>query len=75
MSAMFPNRDFRFGVDPNWPVRLDDYGAVMFVYHGDLAEHVVRLGLVYAIRLSAWRCKLAAVVSTAQIAICEPPRS
>ena len=73
MSAMFPNRDFRFKVDANWTTRLDDYGAVMFVYHGDLAQHVARLGLVYAIPLSTWRCRLAAVVSAAQIAVCEPP--
>jgi hypothetical protein len=79
MSAMFPKLDFRFIFDPNGHARfndfrLDDYGAVMFVYHGDLAQHVARLGLVYAIPLSPWRCRPAAVVSAAQIAVCEPPR-
>jgi hypothetical protein len=75
MSTMFPNRDFRFKVDQNSPVRLDDYGAVMFVYHGDLAQEVTRMGLVYAIPLSDWRCRFAALVSSAQIGVCEPPRS
>jgi hypothetical protein len=75
MSAMFPNRDYRLLVDPNWPTRLDDYGAVMFVYHGDLAQEVTRLGLAYAIPLSTWRCRPAASVSSAVIAVCEPPRS
>jgi hypothetical protein len=73
MSAMFPNRDFRFYVDQNWPARLDDYGAVMFVYHGDLAQDVTRLGLAYAIPLSAWRCRPAALVSSALIGVCEAP--
>jgi hypothetical protein len=79
MSAMFPKLDFRFIFDPNGHARfddfrLDDYGAVMFVYHGDLAQHVARLGLVYAVPLSPWRCRSAAVVSAAQIAVCEAPR-
>jgi hypothetical protein len=74
MSTMFPNRDFRFYVDPNWPVRLDEYGTVMFVYQGDLAEQVATLGRVYVIPLSAWRCKAGAVVSTATIAVCEAPQ-
>ncbi|WP_454645540.1 hypothetical protein [Bradyrhizobium liaoningense] len=75
MSSMFPNRDFRFYVDSNWATRLDDYGAIMFVYHGDLAQHVASLGLTYAIPLSTWRCRPAALVSAAPIAVCEAPPS
>jgi hypothetical protein len=67
-------RDFRFYVDPKWPVRLDEYGAVMFVYQSDLAEQVATLGRVYVIPLSALRCKAGAVVSTATIAVCEAPQ-
>jgi hypothetical protein len=73
MSAMFSNRDFRFGVDPNWPAHLDDYGAVMFTYQDDLSARAARLGVAFGVPLSAWKCRPAGVVSSSPIGVCEPP--
>jgi hypothetical protein len=76
MGTMFSNRDFRFMVNPNWPVlHLDDYGAVMFAYYGDLGKQIAELERVYAVPLATWKCELATVVSSASIAVCQPPGS
>jgi hypothetical protein len=74
MSSMFSNRDFRFGQDRSLPLYLEDYGAVMFVYQGDIEQKKRHLADVYAISLLTWSCKPATTVSSYTIAICDRPR-
>jgi hypothetical protein len=74
MSSMFSNRDFWFGYDRSLPLHLEDYGAVMFVYQGDIDQKKRHLAEVYSVSLFTWSCKPATSVSNYTIAICDPPQ-
>jgi hypothetical protein len=74
MHAMFPNRDFRFYVYPAYPVNLNDFAAVMFIFHGDLEKEAERTARAYSTSFSGWSCKQAASISSYPVALCEPSK-
>lgn len=81
MNAMFPDRDYRFQ-DPR-PVRLKDYGAVLFVAGAPLGQAITRISSEYSIDLSAWRCRQTASLhdpdvgasSHQDVVICTSPKT
>jgi hypothetical protein len=71
MHNMFPDRDFRFYVDPANQVNIKDYGAVMFIYRGNLDTEAARIAKVYSTSFAGLSCKPSGSISSYTYALCE----